>query len=266
MLRFLSSMHVAFWSILGMILWFGIGSLLASKTGSYYDVFSAMNEQMITQWLVHEAGHAPVVLAWFAGLCLIAGVLMLNTVLCIWKRVLPLLSSARLSKSLLAIIHILIILVMAGHALTMVVGNKHPSTVMFPGQTKNIGDGYSLRMDALTFIDDPTLLGLSKQEKHTKMTGDVFHYKDNHVILTLLHDKKIVARGRAGILAPLDHGSLHIVLKKFVQNKKNNRLGALMIPSNNPLPKPFFAIYALMILSLGWFSGITWKKPIPVRA
>ncbi len=263
MLRFLSSMHVAFWSILAMILWLGLGSFLASKTGSSYEVFAAMNEQMITRWIAREAAAAPGILAWFAGLCLIALVLITNTVLCIWQRILPLLRSARLSKTLLAVIHILVILVMAGHGLSMLVGSKQGATAMFPGQTYDLGDGYTLRMDALTFVDDPALLRLSKQERHKKMTGDVFHYKKNHADLSLMKDGKTVRQGRAAILDSFDHGARHIVLKTFIASKKNNRVGARMIFTSNPLARPFFGIYALMIASLAWFTFVTWKKQIP---
>ena len=261
MLKRLSSLQVAFWTILCLILWMGIGSLLAIKNGPYSSTFSSMNDQMIVQWLTHEAIKLPAILTWFIGLCLIAAALLLNTVLCIWQRILPMLQAARLSRNLLAVIHIMVILVMAGHGLSMIVGEKIEKTVMFPGQTRSLGGGYSLHMDSLIFLDNPALLRLSKQEKHLKMTREVFHLKGNHAILTLTKDGRTIERSTAGILAPFDHGSLHIVLKTFILSKKNNKLGAMMIIVRNPLAKPFFVIYALMIVSLAWYVFITWKKP-----
>ena len=265
MLKRLSSLYFAFWAITALVAWMGLGALLAAKGGPYYDIFKDLNERMIAVWLTKDAMAHPVILAWCIGLCLIAGALLLNTGLCIWQRILPMFQTARLSRNLLAVIHILVILVMLGHGLSMVIGDKYLTTVMFPGQTKAIGDSYSLRMDSLVFLDDPALLRLPKHDKHMKMTRDKVHFHDNHAVLTLLKNGRIVARSKAGILAPFDHGTLHIVLKTFVWPKKNNKLGALMIMVRNPLATPFFVIYALMIASLGWYVFITWKKPVQRR-
>jgi len=266
MLKRLSSMQFAFWAILCLIFWMGLGALLTIKSSPYYDVFSTMNEQMITQWLASKAANMPVILGWFIGLCLIAAALLLNTSLCIWQRILPMLQAARLSRNILAVVHILVILVMAGHGLSMIMGEKYESSVMFPGQIKNLGGGYSLRMDSLVFLDDPALLRLSKHDKHLQMTRDVFHLKGNHAILMLQKDGRTIERSTVGILAPFDHGSLHIVLKTFILGKKNNKLGALIIIVRNPLANPFFIIYALMITTLAWYVFITWKKPVSPQA
>jgi len=144
----------------------------------------------------------------------------------------------------------------------MIMGEKYESSVMFPGQIRDLGGRYSLRMDSLVFLDDPALLRLSKHDKHLKMTRGVFHLKGNHAILTLQKDGRTIERSTAGILAPFDHGSLHIVLKTFILGKKNNKLGALIIIVRNPLATPFFIIYALMIITLAWYVFITWKKPV----
>jgi hypothetical protein len=262
MLKRLSSLHFAFWAITALVIWMGLGALLAGKGSPYYDIFNDLNEQMIATWLARDALGHPIILAWFVGLCLIAGTLLLNTGLCIWQHILPMFQTARLSRNLLAVIHILVILVILGHGLSMIIGDKYLTTVMFPGQTKVIGDGYSLRMDSLVFLDDPALLRLPKHDKHLKMTRDAVHFHENHAVLTLLKNGRIVARSRAGVLAPFDHGSLHIVLKTFLWPKKKNKLGALMIVVRNPLATPFFVIYALMIASLGWYVCITWKRPV----
>ncbi|GAU07403.1 hypothetical protein [Desulfoplanes formicivorans] len=265
MLKRLSSMYFAFWAITALVLWMGLGALLASKGGPYYDLFKELNEQMIATWLVRDAQDQPIIAGWFAGLCLIAGALLLNTGLCIWQRIVPMFHAGRMSRNLLAVMHILVILVMLGHGLSMIVGDKYANKVMFPGQTIAFGDGYTLRMDSLVFVDDPTLLRLPQHDKHMKMTRDAVHMQDNQVTLTLSKNNQVIARPQVKIMEPFDHGSLHVVLKTFVWPKNKNHVGAVMIIVRNPLATLFFIIYALMIATLGWYVIITWKKPLSRR-
>ncbi len=262
MLKKLASLYVAFWTITALILWLGLGALLATKGGPFFQVFKALNDEMIFTWLTTRALHCPVILVWFSGLCLITVVLFLNTCLCTWQRILPMFQASKWSRNLLAMIHILVIVVILGHGLSLVVGDKYPAILMFPGQTREMGDGYALRMDALHFGDDPALLRLSPEEKHQKMTREAVHIHQNHVMLTLMRDGQVMARSRAGVLAPFDHGPVRIILKKFVWPRQENRLGAMILMVRNPLATPFFVIYALMILCLGWYVLMTWKRPV----
>lgn len=266
MLKRLSSLYFAFWAIFALVIWMGLGALLASKGGPYYDLFKELNEQMIATWLVRDAQDQPIIAGWFAGLCLIAGALLLNTGLCIWQRIVPMFHAGRMSRNLLAVMHILVILVMLGHGLSMVVGDKYANKVMFPGQTIAFGDGYTLRMDSLVFVDDPTLLRLPRHDRHMKMTRDAVHMQDNYVTLTLSRKNRVIAHPRVKIMKPFDLGTLHIVLKTFVWPRNKKDVGAVMIIVRNPLATPFFIIYALMIATLGWYVIITWKKPLPKRS
>jgi hypothetical protein len=127
MWEFLSDLRLTFWTLLACVLLFVIGSIYTGNNYSYFDI---MNEMTIQSWLLTLGLRDPALVWWLPFLFAALFLLALNTFCCSLKRIAQIWPHRtktpfgsfmlKLSPSL---VHILFLMVMGGHLLTVTLGS-----------------------------------------------------------------------------------------------------------------------------------------------
>lgn len=250
MMKFLSSMKLAAILLISLIVVFLTGIFLTAYDG-VYNAFKHMNDIIILDWLMDIGSKNTVVVVWFILLCIIAVLFGINLFLCTKDR---LYRTAIASKSfktiLLFLIHIVFIIILLLHAVSLVIGFKHGNIILSEGDQYKFEDGYTLSLNEIYFIDDYAILKDKKKSSRLEMTRDKFHYRENYASLELNKNGEKVAVGKAFIFSPVFGDGIQITLEKFILDKKTKEPAVRITVAKNALVWWFFVFYGLGILSL----------------
>ncbi len=260
MLKFLSSMRFALWMLLAFITCLLSGVLLASND-QFRSGIKAMNNELIVNWVMSVGTENPIALAWLLALCLLGAMLALSFIFCTITRLIPFFRKKRDSKSaLLLIIHVLFILIMGVHVLSMLIGEKHSNVELLQGDGFEFGSGYRIELGTINYVDKREVLKLGYKQMRKYHTKDLFHPDENTVQIELWHDNKKIMNDTLRMLEPLRYKNIQVSLSYFFAPKRlaKDEIGAKLVISISYFTKLFFTLYALEIISLLIYVARTW--------
>ncbi|MCD4718614.1 MAG: hypothetical protein K8S13_01975 [Desulfobacula sp.] len=257
MIQRLSSVKLAFYNLIILILLMGIGVFLSQ---TFKNEFTLMNNTGIFDWLAFTCKLTPGLVIWFLLLCAGAASLFVNALCCTLARQLVLAKKSGVLKNwLFFILHCLFIIVLACHGLILVVGEKQSHVILGPEQTQDFGQ-YTIQISDIVFTNDINILKASKKKRRLMMTRKNIQIDKNYVNVTLLKDSSPLVSKKVMMLSPLRYKSLQVTLIEFVDMEGDNGLGVNLTLTKNVLNGFFFSVYGVMILALAGFTAVTWKK------
>lgn len=261
MLQKISSIKVTFFclSLLVVALLMGV-ALTFDK--NHAAVIKSLSRQLPLTWLFQEGQRDPIVTTWFITICLVAGAFFLHLVCCIVTRLFRLIQNGTSPRQwLFFIIHIVFMLVMLCHGLSMIMGYKMSDVEMYSGQMIRFNNDYDLLLSDVRFVDDPAILNAPYEKQRAMMTRENIHRDKNYAGITLKKNEEVLASGRIYMLKPLRFGAIQITLTDFFvpQNRYDDSIGVKLVITRNPITLFFFCTYAIMIITLIGFIVITWR-------
>lgn len=262
-IRFLASMKFAFWSLVSLIAWFLLGAVLY-KTDAFTATFHSMNDLMILDWLIAYSKSDVLVLLWFAGLCICGFSVALSFTFCstttLYRNFVKL--KGKLSYAILFLMHLVFILIVLMHVLSMIIGFKYGHQKVFSGDIIEFPNTYRLHVDTVHFVDDPAVLKDKKSYAKIRMTKENFTIDENRVHVSLYKADRFLGEGSAYFLKPLCIHTSRLTIEKFIYSEKRgtSSIGAVICLSNNPLLWPFFVVYGLAVLLLAFYAVLVLKK------
>jgi hypothetical protein len=142
----------------------------------------------------------------------------------------------------------------------MIVGYKHSKIELFPDQRFAFGQGMEIVVQEIRFVDDARILRLEYQSQRVFMTRKNVHHHENFVEVGMLENGKEVSQKRIFILKPLKYKSIQVTLSDFFIPGKSpdDRIGARLVITKNPITPLFFILYAVMIICLILFIAVSW--------
>lgn len=250
-MRRLASLTCTTWCFAGLALWLGYGCYLASPFGMP-DTLKTLNDRLVLHWLMDNAPSEPVIVTWFICGLAICGVLMLNLLASLWTRLFPqAMRSATPMRIAMVAVHVLFAFSLIGHLIDITVGFKHTHIVLAPGEEQTFDNGYTVKVDSITFADDERLIRFCRSDPRGRMTRAEFHPENNPAHVTVLHNGAPVLTGNVHILSPLTKDGLRVTMCKFVKPLGDDGpIHAQMSLSWNPFHPFFFAVYVLMIAGI----------------
>jgi len=222
----------------------------------------SLSRQLPLTWLLNESGSNIIITSWFIAVCLIACLFFTHIVCCILTRIYRLFQNGfSLRQWLFFLMHIMFVLVMLSHGLSMIIGYKHSDIRMFPGESIRFDKNFILSLSEIEFVDDPAILKASFEDQRALMTRNTIHRDQNYADIDLSIDNRSVSSGRIYMLAPYRFGSIQITLTDFFipENRPDNPIGVKLVITKNPTTLFFFVTYAVMIISLIGFVVTTWR-------
>lgn len=262
MLKKISSLKITFFC-LGLL----IGSLLIGVALTFDKNHAAslksLSRQLPLKWLINESASDFIITTWFVFVCLVAGVFFIHLICCILTRFFRLIQNGFSPRQwLFFLIHMMFVLVMLCHGLSMILGYKLTGISLFAGQTTRFDKDYILLLSDVRFVDDPAILKVSYENQRSMMTRSNIHKDKNYADITLMKENRILTSGRIYMLKPLQFGSIRITMTEFFipENRPDDPIGVKLVITNNPVTPFFFAAYAIMIISLIGFVIITWRN------
>ncbi len=260
----LSSLKFTLVSLGIMMAWLGLGLVLC-QLPSQVPFFQAMDQTLLLHWLAGPAWSDPLAPAWFIGMCLAVGLMLLNLAACTFTRLLPRLKSgSRLKGWLLTLVHLVMLLVLLGHAAEMGLGFKREGLRLLPGQRIDLPEaGVALRLETVEFPGDKSLLNAPYRQARWLMTTRSF---DRQASQARLHLDGPGVQGLPGvlrILEPLVLDGLRVTLTDFFREGEGAeaRVGIVLTVGHNPLAPLFFAAYGLWALLYAGLAFTTWRVP-----
>ena len=262
MLQKFSTLKITFVLLVGLI-----ASLLAGVFLTFDKHHAAamkfLSKQLPLTWLMNESGTDGVLTAWFVTVCLIAGIFFIQIICCLLMRSSRLFRNGfSLKQWMFFLLHIMFVLVMLCHGLSMILGYKHSGVRLLSGQVFSFGEGWTVTPSDVRFSDDPAILKASYQQQRSLMTRENIHRHQNHAEISLEKEGQLLSSGRIYMLAPMQYGSVRITLTDFFisENEDKDVIGVKLVISKNLVTPYFFSAYAAMILTLIVFIVITWRN------
>ncbi len=262
MMRFLSSMRLAFWSLIALLLWLLVGVIIANSP-SYYEATKAMNLQVLSTWLTNEALHQPVLLSWFLVLCAMCLVLGVSFLFCTSRTLLKKVQTApSLKTTLLFTLHLLCMGIMLLHLFSMSTGFKYSNIQLEPGQSWTSPEGYHILLRSVQYTDDVSVLNMPFRQQRQHQSPNEFHYRKNTARMSLSKNGVLLAESNIGMLTPLVYRSLRITLSSFYlpQNTNSQVPGVSLVFGKNSVIWPFFVCYGLGVFLIAFYTLISWKS------
>jgi len=273
MIQKLSSIHLTFYSIiiLGALLTMGV---ILCYFPDHQSAIDGLNSSLIHHWLEKSIIANPIVSIWVIIVCMVSAILFINALLC---SATSLLSAALRRPSLkrwnFMLMHVLFLLVLACHGLALISGHKTENIQLYPGESHELSDGFSLVIQGITFVDDTRLISMKTKKNRHLMTRKTFHLDKNYASVVLMKNKKPFTSQKVMMLNPLVHGSMRITLNRFLfENpqgsddraekdsgkknetgdgiKKERKMGAAFTISKNKFTTVFFVAYGLLISTI----------------
>lgn len=261
-------MKFAFWSIIALIAWFILGALCT--TGSLKKGFLPMNDMLILDWIRHSAASEPLVLLWFVVFCLIGGMVTLSFIFCTSTTLLKPIRLANCTAKLCILfsLHLVFILVVIFHVISMVAGVKAGYLKAFEMSSFQVGSGYRVRVTDIQFVADPTLLMSKNEHAKIRYTKENFDPEKNYAEVQVFHNDQLLIQGKAGYMNPLVVDQLRITLERFFFDTKSSipRYGVRLTVARNPVLLPFFVFYGLAAILILLYVIVTWRSPGKVWA
>lgn len=258
--KYLSSIKVTFFSLCTLV-----GLLLGGIT--IYTVFNgktdieAMNHTIIWHWFAASWKDNILLTLWLILITTTAAVLFINLVLCTFtKQLKSALKIKTVQKWLFFTLHFFFIIVLACHGLSMVTGHKTSSLVLYQGDEVLFQNRYKIKINTVSFKDDPALLQMAPRKSRKEMTRNTFHIKSNFADISLFDRSTLVLKKKLFILHPVKWNGLQITLSKFTaeKNRAHPRPGIDITITRDTLKHVFFTAYGLLILTMAGFTLATW--------
>ncbi|SMD13170.1 hypothetical protein SAMN02746065_1471 [Desulfocicer vacuolatum DSM 3385] len=216
MIQKLSSIKLTFYSIicLGILLIMGV-------IFCYFPVHQTnidqLNSNLIHHWLGKTVTTNPIVSIWVISVCLVSAILFINALLCSLSHLLPAaLKHSSLKKWSFMLMHLLFLLVLTCHGLSLVSGHKTEDIQLYPGETHELSNGFSLLIEDIIFVDDTRLISMKTKKSRHLMTRKTFHPDKNYASVILMEKTKPLTSQRIMMLNPLVHGTMRLTLKRFL--------------------------------------------------
>ncbi|MFK5952923.1 MAG: hypothetical protein QM498_07670 [Desulfobacterium sp.] len=273
MIQKLASIHLTFYSIisLGVLLIMGV---VLCYFPDHQSAIDGLNSKLIHHWLGATISSNPIVSIWVIIVCMVSAILFINTLLC---SATTLLSAALKRPSLkrwsFMLMHVLFLLVLTCHGLSLISGHKIENIQLYPGESHELSDGFSFVIQGITFVDDTRLISMKTKKNRHLMTRKTFHPDKNYASVVLMKNQKPVTSQKVMMLNPLVHGSMRITLNRFLfENptegnvkrgkdtggknktgdgiKKEKKMGAAFTISKNKFTTVFFVAYGLLISTI----------------
>lgn len=260
LIKYLSSLKLTTILLVLLVIILLSGGFLTRWDSIYYG-FKDMNHLITLDWFLNFDSHHPVIITWFFVLCIVAVLFGINLVLCTADYLMKFSVKKKSTyRSLLFIVHIVFVIILLMHALSLVVGFKQGDIVLTQGESYELDNGYIIKVDEIHYIDNEAFLKKGKKSHRLEMTLDAFHYKENYAKISLFNNKRIVVSGKACIFSPVFGKGYQLTLDKFVFDKKSGKPAVILTVGKNPLTWYFFAFYALGIFTLLLLLLFRWRK------
>lgn len=251
MLKRLSSLNLTFWSLLTLVSFLVCGIFLCLDP-YYKSAIDGLNHHLLVQWLGHHLEKHPLICVWVLGICMASGLLMVNALACTLTAQL---TAARRSRSrrrwFFFGAHLLFILVLGCHGITLVSGTRYGSITLYPGETHRLDKTTTIELVRTVYVDDPALLKMEMKKSRRLMTRETFHMKENRAYIKLSREGKPDMIKTVKFLKPLVSGALRVTLTTFRPDTAGKGIGVTVTAGKIPLVPLFFTAYALLILALG---------------
>ncbi len=260
----LSSLYFTTIILVVLMLWFTWGILLA-QSNTFGHGFDLMNSTLAPDWFSRTQGLPLLMKLWFVGLCVVMAVLAINLVFCSWVKILKIIRIKLIThKLVMLIIHLVFGMVALGHFGSFFLGYRYENVKLKQGQSFALKDGYILMVKDVHFVDNPHVLTKPPKE----LSPDQYHHKANFSEVTLSQNGKQVTNGRIYFLRPLTYKDIQVTLKRFTPPKgikhsshEVRKPGVKLVISKNPIRALVFVLFPAMIVGIGVFTIMTWRKP-----
>jgi len=275
--KILSSLHLATWTLIILILWFTWGILLA-ESENFAGGFKLMNSMLVRDWLGLPQKGLFLLKFWFTGLCLIMVLLGVNLIFCTCTKFFKIIRRKFTGpRFFMLMVHILFGVVALGHFAGFMTGYRYEKIRLAKGEIFAFENGFKVKLNKIHFMDNPEVLKKARKE----FTGKEFHYRLNYAEVTLSYQDKELKTDRIYLLKPMQSHKIQITLNKFrllaSSGKKNNlkpdynrtnrpghnfdhELGVVLTVTKNPVMGIFMLTYALMIMGIFIHMIITWRR------
>lgn len=244
--------------LLQVLMWIGVAAL---SVESFSKDLSALNHTGLFTWMTRAAGSQVWALLWMGGLCVCALILLINAFFCtLFRQLKQGLKQNTPARWLFIVLHMLFILLLAGHGLIMVFSEKQADLHLFENQSLLLADGSSLHIRSISYTAGKDLLTMKRFEKRPVLTRERFDVLSNHVRVSVMKNGRPAADGTIRMLAPLHAGPLRINLIDFTLDKKTGNVGVILTLTRNGWDHFFFCVYVLLIGTLAGFTALTWNR------
>jgi len=262
MLGKLSSIRITFITLTTLFLLLMAGIAMSSLFGCK-ETFAAMNQTIVLAWLKNNWQENSAVTLWLLTITATALVLLANIVCCTFgKQLKTAVRATTIQRWLFFFLHILFLIVLVCHGISMVTGHKTTSIVLYKGDELLFNEQYRIAVKALNFADDPALLQMDPRKSRKMMTRDRFHIKENHAVISIGEKTKKPVTRKATMLHPVSYGGARVTITGFTARgtSKDIEAGIDVTISKDIFTHFFFTVYALMIVAMAGFTAVTWHN------
>ncbi len=269
MIRKLAGIHITYSTIIALVILL-MGGVVLCYFPMHQKTIDGLNTSLIHQWVFHNIAGNPLVIAWVFIICLVSGILFINTLCCsMTTLVSAAVKHSSINRWSFLFMHLLFMVVLVCHGLALISGHKTQEIELYPGESHGLIDGFSLTVDEINFVDDTRLISMKMKQSRKLMTRKTFHADQNIARVTLLKDQTPVKSQKVMMLHPLVHDDMRITLTRFLLEKntgskdlngntsnenqtrvKKEKIGAVFILSRNNFTALFFIAYGLLILTI----------------
>ncbi|MBR9726905.1 hypothetical protein ACFOD0_08435 [Shewanella intestini] len=263
--NWLYSMRLAFVLIASVSLWFGVGVLLNNYQVSR-NAFSALNELPMAQW-GDTLINTPIVGLWLLVLFGLMAMLAVNTVLCIWRDLMPVWRQKRWRSPRIVMmpIHVLTLLVFLFHGVDLVFIHGHDKVMLHEGESFQSGQ-YKITLTRINYRDDVAYItanadGKSKLKRITHRDLKEFDPRHNDIELSVTVNDKTY-HGNAKFMAPFNVDNLYVMVTDFSVGfgEESKGVKAQIIAVHNPIVNYFYICYVALILTLLFQIYFFWHR------
>ncbi len=274
MIQKFASIKLTFYLLLIIIALMSIGIGL-SFFPEYKQAMKIMNNTVIYDW-IKNTWHVTLTL-WVIIIIFVSLLLFINTALCnIINQLAAAVKIGNFRAWSFFIIHILFLMVLFCHGITLITGNKQENINLCKNESYTFKN-YTIKIKNIQFIDNPEFLKIKDFKKSKQvLTRKNFHIKQNFAQIILLKNNREISTQKAYFLKPMTYKSLRITITNFVTktiNKSKNadgvqntnekeELSVVLTITKNAFVPFFFTVYGFLIISLICFVVITWKPRI----
>lgn len=260
----LASLYFTTIILIVLMLWFTWGILLV-QSNTFAHEFDLMNSTLAPAWFSRTQGLPLLMRFWFVGLCVVMAVLAVNLVFCSWVKILKIIRIKLIThKLVMLIIHIVFGVVALGHFGSFFLGYRYENVKLQQGQSFALKDGYILSVKDVHFVDNPHVLTKPPKE----LSPEQYHHNANFSEVALSRNGKQLTSGRIYYLKPLTYKNIQVTLKRFTPPKGINggnhavrKPGVKLVISKNPVKILVFCFFPVMIVGIGVYTIMTWRKP-----
>jgi len=260
----LASMYVTTIILVVLIAWFTWGILLA-QSNPFGHGFDVMNSTLAPEWFSRTQGLSLLLKFWFVGLCVAMAVLAINLVFCSWVKILKIIRIKLIkNKLVMLIIHMVFGAVALGHFGSFFFGYRYENVTLQQGQSFAFKDGYALNIRDVHFVDNHHVLAKPPKE----LNPDQYYYNANFSEVVLSQNGDQLTSGRIYYLKPLTYKNIQVTLKRFTPPKGINggnrallKPGVKLVVSKNPVKPLVFTLFPVMIIGIGVYTIMTWRRP-----